>query len=220
MRELFEERTRQKVQRAVDEIERRTSAEIVVAVEPISGFYRHADLLGGLVAAFVALAVFLYHPEPFDWSLLPLELAGAFALGAVFVGNVDGVRRALSSRALLSTNVRRAALAKFVDLGVSKKRDRNGILVFVSAFERRVEVVPDVGVEVASLGSAWGDGVQKLDRALRLDADAERFVAALRGLGAPLAEALPRADGGPTDDGAVDEGDDEEPRDADPEAES
>ena len=168
---LFEDATKSAVKRAVADVEKVTSAEVVVAVAPTSGVYRH---------------------EPFDWTYLPLELGVGFALGAVLVRNVDAVRRALSGRRLLDENVRRAARERFVDLGVSKTSARTGILVFVSAFERRVEIVPDTGVDLAALGGAWEDAVKKLDRTLRLDADPQRFIEGLRALGAPLAAVLPR----------------------------
>jgi len=190
--QFFEERTKKKVRAAVAEIEARSSAEIVVSVERISGFYRHADYLGGLATALLALATFLYSPEPFTWTFLPLELALAFGLGTFFVASVDGLRRRLVGKALLERNVRRAAKEAFFDLGMSKTRGRSGVLVFLSAFERRVQVIADVGVSTD--GSDWKDATQKLDRAVRLDVDAGRFVTALEGLGDVLARLLPRAD--------------------------
>ena len=189
---LFEDATKSAVKRAVADVEKVTSAAVVVAVAPTAGFYSHAAYVGGMVIAALMLAVFLYYPEPFDWTYLPLELGVGFALGAVLVRNVDAVRRALSGRRLLDENVRRAARERFVDLGVSKTSARTGILVFVSAFERRVEIVPDTGVDLAALGGAWEDAVKKLDRTLRLDADPQRFIEGLRALGAPLAAVLPR----------------------------
>jgi putative membrane protein len=208
---LFEDATKVAVKKAVADVEKATSAELVVAVAPTSGFYRHADYVGGMVLAALMLGVFLYWPEPFDWTYLPIELGVTFALGAVLVGNVDAARRFLTGRRQLDVNVRRAARERFVDLGVSKTQARTGILVFVSAFERRVEIVTDTGIDAAALGSAWSDAVKKLDRSLRLDADPARFVEALRALGPPLGAVLPRAAGDVNElDDAVDDASDDE----------
>jgi uncharacterized membrane protein len=59
----------------VADVERVTSAEIVVVLRRASGHYRQADLAAGAVAALAGLCVFLYYPEPFDFTFLPLELA-------------------------------------------------------------------------------------------------------------------------------------------------
>ena len=58
--------------------------------------------------------------------------------------------------------MRTAARAAFVDQGISRTRGRTGILVFVSLFEREVEVVADVGVDPVLLGEDWTRAVAAL----------------------------------------------------------
>jgi putative membrane protein len=81
-----------------------------------------------------------------------------------------------------------------VALGVGRTRDRNGVLVFVSLFERRVGVVADVGIDPRAMGAAWTDAVGALEASLAAGADTERFLAALAALGPPLAAAMPHRD--------------------------
>ncbi|MBI3201229.1 MAG: hypothetical protein HYZ29_06760 [Myxococcales bacterium] len=77
-----------------------------------------------------------------------------------------------------------------MELGVSRTRDRTGLLVFVSMFERKVVVVPDVGIDRAELGEA----LAKLESVLSESPELPRLVAALDELASPLARVLPRAD--------------------------
>ncbi|MBL9024488.1 MAG: hypothetical protein JNL21_19995 [Myxococcales bacterium] len=191
--EFFLDPAKKAIRDAVARVERQTSAEVVVSIRRQSGSYRHADTLWGIALSFVLLCVFLYHPEPFDFTYLPVELAVAFALGSVLSASFVPLRRAFVSRTLREENAKRAAKAAFVDLGISRTRSRAGILVFVAAFEERVEVIADVGIHPKKLGPAWEEALQKLDRAFRLDGSLELFLGAVEALGPVLAKEHPRA---------------------------
>ncbi|UQA56564.1 hypothetical protein [Polyangium aurulentum] len=184
---------RDAVASAVRDLEMKTSAEVVVAVRPVSGHYRHTDYLVGYVLALGALSVFLFHPEPFAYDVFPLEMTAAFAFGALVCANLAPLRRALTARKLLDESVRRAARAAFVDLGVSRTQGRTGLLVYVSTFERRVEIVADCGVDLAALGADFEASRARLERAVAREVDFERFLEALGALGEALGKALPRA---------------------------
>jgi putative membrane protein len=140
----------------------------------------------------VALGVFLFHPEPFDVRVFPFEYMAAFLLGAVLCANISAVRRALCVPRLLEENVKRAARAAFVELGVSRTRQRGGVLVYVSLFERRVEVVADVGVDDQALGAEYRDAVRALELSIAQDGPYDAFVKALARIEGPLASTLPR----------------------------
>jgi putative membrane protein len=190
MKAWFSASTKSAVKAAVHEAESQTNAEIVVAVRRISGTYLHADMLGGLVFGFAALAVFLYYPEPFEYTFFPLEQLGAFVLGALATHAAKPVRRALSGEKLMETSVARAARSTFVERRLGRTRKREAVLVFASTFERRAFVVADVGIDVAKLGETWVDAVKILNRAVR-DDDVASFTLAVQALGPILAEVSP-----------------------------
>ncbi len=206
---------------ALAEAERATSAEVVVTVRRESGSYAAADATVGLLSALALLSVFLYYPEPFDYTYLPLELIAAFALGSLVSSRVGGARRWLTPSRAREENVRRAAKAAFFDLGVGRAEARTGVLIYLAALERRVEVVSDVGIDPARLGPGWDEVQRKLDRAFRLDADVELFAGALRELCAVLSRAYPAPGAADEEEDAEapssepgDAGDDEQPEDA------
>jgi putative membrane protein len=177
---------------AVRRAEKQTSGELVIVVRPAAEPYRHVDLAVGLVTALAVLCVFLYHPEPFDFTYLPFELAGAFAVGVIASLGLPPLKRMLLSRASVTRAVRRAAREAFVDRGIHRTRRRTGVLVCVSVFERRVELVPDVGVDSASFLGAWNDVRDTLDGAVRRG-DVKAFASGVVSLGTGLAKFLPRA---------------------------
>jgi putative membrane protein len=203
-RTFFQESARGRVTAAIKEIESQTSAEVVVAVRNISGSYRDVDYLFGFGASLAALGVLLFHPYEFAPEGMPLEIVAAFVLGALLCAHARPLRRALVPRARMDRSARDAARAGFVELGVGRTRDRNGIFVLVSLFERRVKVVADVGIGPAIGGNAaetpaaggraedWRARVAGLEASIEGRANIDRFIEALRALAPPLAAAMPR----------------------------
>ena len=184
----------ERLARAVKDVEGRTSAEVVVAVRRHSGDYGAADLRFGILLALAALLAVYGLPHAFDDAAFVLDPAFFFLLGALTAPLFPALRRILTRPARRRENVRVAARAAFVDLGVGRLTGRNGILVFASLLERSVEVIPDVGIDVAAMGQPWQEAIGRLQAALASGPDVAAFDDALRSLGPPLQRVLPRQD--------------------------
>jgi putative membrane protein len=187
----FSDETKAAVRTAVREVESETNAEVVVVVRRTSGHYLHADMMGGLALAMAALGVFLYYPEPFEYTYFPLEQLGAFALGALATRAWGPLRRALVSDKLRRESVASRARSLFMEKRLGRTRARNAVLVYVSAFEREAAVVTDVGLDTAALGDPWADAVKIIERAVR-EEDTASFSLAVRALGPILADVSPK----------------------------
>ncbi len=189
-RAFFLGESKSRVTATIREVEAQTSAELVVAVKHTSGHYRDVDFLGGAVVAFAILYGLLFLPEPFAIETMPIDVAVGFLLGSLFTAHAPAVRRLFLTRRRMEAAVHTVACASFVDRGISRTKGRNGILVFVSTFERHVEVIADIGIDPKALGDPWRSSVSAAqDAVARLDFD--RFVEALRSLGPVLAAAMP-----------------------------
>lgn len=188
MADWFRRSFREDVKKTVAAVEKRTAAEVVVAVRPTSGQYRHVDAYVGALFALICLAVFLYHPAEFEFTYLPFELVAAFVVGTV-LSMVTPLGRWLSRKKTLDAAVKLAASAAFTDSRVYRTRNRTGVLLFVSVFERRFRVIADTGVPLDEI-AGWPALCTRFEAATnRLDDRA--FLAALRDLGELLAEPLP-----------------------------
>lgn len=192
--DLLSPKARDEVSRLVGEIEASTSAEVVVVVRAISGRYIHTDMLVGCALAFTWICVFLFHPAPFDDDLVPVQVLAAFVLGMMLSLSIAPLRRSLTAQKWRDENVERAACAAFVDRGVFRTRGRTGLLVFISAFERRAMFVGDVGIEGEGLDEAMKKARIEIEAGLGTSEPMTKFVGALRELGKTLAKALPRAE--------------------------
>jgi putative membrane protein len=187
---FFTDAARKRVTEAVADAESRTSAQIVVVVRHRSNAWREVDLAVGACVAFGVLLLLLFHPKPIAVEVMPIDVALSFAGGAVLCASLAPLKRVLLPRKRVAEHVRTTARAAFVELGVSRTRKRTGVLVFVSAFERRVEVVADVGVDAKVVEAQ----VRALGESVTGGPDFDAFVEALRALGPALAGSLPRGD--------------------------
>jgi putative membrane protein len=190
-RDFFTTETKAKVAAAIKAIEAQTSAEVVVAVRHRAASYREAAYLFGFLCAVGALGVLLFARQPFALETIPLDVVVVFALGAFVGDRIMFIERLLSSGRVQREALHRAACAAFVDVGISRTKGRNGILVFASMLERGVAIVPDVGIDPKALGEGWSKACAELAGSLQQGADLPRFLRALEGLGPVLAKAMP-----------------------------
>jgi putative membrane protein len=194
VRDFFVSEARARVAEAIRDVEAQTSAELVVCVRRVSADYRHADYLAGAIAAFAALLLLLFLPQPFLVELMPLDVALAFLAGVLASTRLPALRRTLARRRRLDEEVRKAARAAFYEMGVSRTRGRTGVLVFASMLEQCIEVVPDVGVDLKALGPSLVRATDALAASVRGRTDFALFLDGLKALGPALAPSLPRAE--------------------------
>jgi putative membrane protein len=194
---------RRAVEDATAAAEECTSAEIVCAVATESGRYDRAEAIVGVLAALLGLGVVHWiTPVRFatsgSWAM---EAAGAgwLALGVV-LGTIAGtllasywhpLRRLFVADAEMETDVARAALAVFAIARLAATRTRAGVLIYVSLFERRVQIIADSrAMEV--LGQAGVDAIRDIAVARLRDGNrAGTFVDAIVAAARALAPALP-----------------------------
>ena len=178
---FYTDAARQAVTEAVVDVESHTAAEVVVVVHRTSGTWREVDLAVGALAGFAVLLLVLFHPKPIPVVAMPVDVALGFVAGAVLCASLSPLKRALLPRRRVAAQVLAMARAAFVEHGVSRTTGRTGILVYVSTFERIVEVVADVGVEPKAVQSE----IDALQSSLARGADLGGFVAKVRALGPP-----------------------------------
>ena len=192
MAKVFSESDLEAVRRAVGGAERRTSGEIVPYVVGASDDYLEASwrgatlgaLLGALAAALVHELAGLWGGWFAAWVVAP-PLAGG-AIGFLAATFLHPVRRLLIDDATVERNVRRRAEQAFLHEEVFRTRDRTGILVFLSLFERRVTVLADSGIAAVVAQGDWDAIVADLVAGIRAGRTAQALVEGIAACGAVL----------------------------------
>jgi putative membrane protein len=146
----------------VARVESRTGVQIVTAVVGKSDTYVElpwkAFALGASLAAFGVVVADAWRP---DWvtsrtallhAVTILGAAAASALLAVFVPAFGRLFLRATRREL---EVRHHAQSLFLTRELFRTRQRTGVLVLVSLFERRIEILPDTGLHDRVSEADW-----------------------------------------------------------------
>jgi len=190
--DFFTDAAKHSTAQSVRSVEAQTSAEVVVAVRRRSGDYRAAGYHFGLFSGGAVVLYLCLTPEVYTVGDIALDGALAFVLGLLLAFNVGPLLRLLARASALEKSAQEAARVAFYDLGISRTSGRNGVLVFVSTFERRCVVLADVGIDVAALGAGWVEGCRALSSAVAAR-DVAAFERALEALGPVLGAIMPRS---------------------------
>jgi putative membrane protein len=174
----------------IREIEAQTNAEIVVAVRGRSGPYRHADYLFGAMVTFLGLLFVLFSPFDFHTYWIPFDVIALFVAGAFVSSRGDWIRRFLTTNSFRAKAARTSAAAMFYEAGIANTSAENGLLIYLSLLERQMEVIADRGILKAIPALKWNHAVFEL-KSVAQDADPDKLIAALREIGALLAEHMP-----------------------------
>lgn len=145
----FSEEERTRVAQRIGEVETGTDAEIVCAVATESGRYDRAESLCGILFSLIFLISAHKVMASGSWeetvsvplSLQALLVALGFLLGNWLASYVHGIRRLFVSRQEMIAEVDRSAHALFSVQGIGETRHAGGILIYLSLFEHRVEVL-------------------------------------------------------------------------------
>jgi putative membrane protein len=175
---------------AVRDIEKTTDAELVIVVRRRSGSYRHADYLFGAVVAFIGLLVVLFAPFNFHPVWIPFDVVALFVAAAFISSRSNLIRRFLTTRKFRAQAARAGAAAMFYEAGIANTLAENGLLIYWSLLERRLEVFADRGVLKAIPPLEWNNAVYEIKKVAR-HTDPEALLKALRDIGCLLAEHLP-----------------------------
>jgi putative membrane protein len=189
-RTKFDKTAGEALAQTVRDIESDTDAEIVIVVRGRSGSYRHADYLCGAIVALVGLIFVLFSPFEFHTYWVPIDVVLLFVGGAFVSSRTDTVRRALTGKKFRAHAARTGAAAMFYEAGIANTSAENGLLIYLSLLERRLEVIADRGILKAVPALQWNNLVFELKRVGRKP-EPEKLIKAVRDLGGILAEHMP-----------------------------
>jgi putative membrane protein len=185
---LFAQADLDRIAAAIHEAESRTSGEIVPYVVDKSDAYEDAVWRAALLFALVTLSGFVMARQfteawlP-DLKVVALAVISAAGLGLLLVNYVPALKRVFTSGNMLDLRVYQRAAEVFIEEEIFTTRDRTGILIFLSLFERRVLVVGDSGINAKVEQSEWNEIVQRVVAGMRSGKTADGLIDAIKRCG-------------------------------------
>lgn len=194
---LLNEAEKKQIATAVETAEAKTSGEIVVCYVGQSGRYRWvyatAALMGFFLGTILALATHWGSWSFNAWNLLLWQSIGAFGTLSAF--QLSALRRLLISKAELAMRTHASAVRVFMESGIMRTRDRTGVLIYVSVFEHRVEIIADQGIHAVVGNGYWDQQVAAIILGIRAKKAGDALCTAIAEIGSKLAVHFPpRAD--------------------------
>jgi len=182
----------ERIAAAVREAEGKTSGEIVPYVVDHSDHYEDAEWRASLLFAFLAFVLAAGIRRYSDsWApLVEVSLAlvtlAAGGVGLLLARFLPSWKRFFAGSSQLGRRVAQRAAEAFVSEEVFNTRDRTGILLFVSIFERRVLVLGDAGINEKVSQGDWHDVVQRVVAGVRAKKPAEGLIEGIKQCGVLL----------------------------------
>ncbi|CAN5245715.1 hypothetical protein BH10PSE8_BH10PSE8_12930 [soil metagenome] len=186
----MDEQDRDPIAEAVRQAESLTAAEIVVVIDHAASSYRTVPVV-------MALSLSLLVP----WPLLALTVTSA---PRIFL--VQLVCAALLLGALLwygrggrfvpgfvkRKRAHDVALREFTARGLTRTRQRTGVLLYVAIQERYAEILADTGIDGKVDQAVWNGIIEAMLMAAREDRLRDGLIDAVRAVGAVLENHAPR----------------------------
>jgi putative membrane protein len=184
------------IPKQVASLESNSAVEVVVVAAEESGHYRDVDHELAFVVSMMGLVFLFNGPVEISDTLAETWTVPCavlfYACGLFIARRLDPIRRLLTTRQRRHQQVLDRARAAFVEERIASTRDRSGLMLFVSGFEREAVFLTDLGVDAVipaavfnTIQSSWAScpNLAKLE---------EQVLAQLPKLAEPLAKALPR----------------------------
>jgi putative membrane protein len=198
LKKRFTDSDLDRIKAAVNKAEDTISGEIVPVIVERSGYYSIANYKGGILGASITFFVMVL----LDRYILTDAENGLFydpvfifflatvggMLGALLPSIFSPLKRILVSRQHLDNATKQRAESAFLQEEVFNTKQRTGIMIFISFFEREVMVVADKGISKVVEQKVWDKMVTDLVTSIRNEKIVEGLEASIKKCGEILFE--------------------------------
>ena len=180
-----------KIRKAVEDVEKITSGEIVPMIVSSSYHYPVSNIAGGFtLGMIISLAVVFITGDQNLWFFLSIFMI-SFILMREVTKRVLPLKKFFISRNEINEEVEEAAITAFYKNGLYKTRDETGVLLFISVFEKKVWVLADRGINEKVDYSEWKHIVNYITEGIHEKNQGDAIASAVSRVGEILREHFP-----------------------------
>lgn len=145
------------ISKLIKEAESKTHSELIPMIVQRSDDYPAAHFRCAIVVSFIFSLILYFSPltiiNPiyFLWIQLPGLLVG------YYLANIDFIGRLFVTDSEKKTEVRQRAIEAFYDRNLHFTDRHNGVLLFISLFEKKIEIITDVSVREVIKKEEWNE---------------------------------------------------------------
>jgi len=194
---FFSAEEQEQISDAVHQAELKTSGELVPMLVGESHSYPLAAIRGGtFIASLLALAATPLVAERIWlgsynlWVFLALFIP-LFLVSHLLIKTFPGFKRWFLFGDEIEEEVGNAAFTAFYTEKLYKTQDANGILIYISLFERRAWVIADSGINDRIAQEEWQEAVSIITKGIREKRQCQALCEAISIVGAILEKEFP-----------------------------
>ncbi len=190
-KEFLSQDEQQQIIDCVKEVEKTTSGEIVPLISSDSSDYPRAQATGAMILGLLLstpTCILLGREDM--WTALVLFLV-AYSLAYVALALLPSLKRIFVMRQEIEDEVEEGAMTSFFIHGLNNTRDKTGILIYVSVYEKKVRILADTGINAKVDPGTWDTVVAKLGQGIHDKRQADAICDAVRSCGALVHEKFP-----------------------------
>jgi putative membrane protein len=166
MKPILTDNERKAIEALIAKIEQDTASELVTVIYTKSSNYT-AFRMGWATTLSLVSVVLLDLRFPFVPVLELFATEGLLAVLYYWILGYSPLLKLIVPHWAKAQAVHDKVRLLFLELGVTETRDRSGIIIFLSEFERRVEILGDRGIYEYLGESAWKALTSELTSAIR-----------------------------------------------------
>jgi uncharacterized membrane protein len=149
---------KKRITEAIEKAERTTSAQIAWKVDNRSSSYLDAGWIWSFITVLIGLVAQIALTTVNGWgtsATLSLTEVVVCAGAGLLIAKIPTCRRLVISDKRMARQVKERAQAYFFTGGVHLTSQHNGVLIYVSRFERMAILVSDVAADITGYPSSW-----------------------------------------------------------------
>ncbi len=163
---------------SIQSLERTVKGELVIVLSPASDTYRFIPTLWAALIALSVPGLFLVwlwlvssswsDPASIDTGLIRVYTVQVMIFfGLLLLFQREPVQRLIVPNVVMKQRASRLAREQFLTQRLHHTKDRFGVLIFISHFERHVEILVDKGLSESVDDSYWESTIKTMQPALK-----------------------------------------------------
>ncbi|MDD5549491.1 MAG: TPM domain-containing protein [Sulfurovaceae bacterium] len=178
------------IEKAIAKVEEKSSCELVAVITQKSGNYSFIALLIASMLTLMLPAFILIY-RPFVDALLVYQIQIVFFVLVFLLLSIENILILFLPKSILNKKAKLKAFETFNILGLQKTSNHQAVMIYVSVYERYVQILTDSGVNSQIDNDVWQNTVNKFTAMVKNKKFGAGYLKAIEEIGEILIEKFP-----------------------------
>ncbi|MDD5360294.1 MAG: TPM domain-containing protein [Sulfurovaceae bacterium] len=178
------------IEKAIAKVEEKSSCELVAVITQKSGNYSFIALLIVSILTLMLPAFILLY-RPFVDALLVYQIQIVFFVIVFLLLSIENILIWFLPKSILQKKAKLKAFETFNILGLQKTSNHQAVMIYVSVYERYVQILTDSGINSQIDNDVWQNTVNKFTTMVKNKKFGAGYLKAIEEIGEILIEKFP-----------------------------